>query len=63
MKRVLEGLTILAKYATDDHFAAEHDEIYVAGPPPKAMTIEDRAKLAELGFSYDRSLETWHKFV
>lgn len=65
MKRVLEGLTILAKYVEDrdDFFAAEHDEIFVSGPPPGKLTPTERAKLQELGFDYDRSNDSWHKYV
>lgn len=65
MKRVLEGLTILAKYVNerDDFFSAEHDEIFVSGPEPKRMTVDERAKLQELGFDYDRANKSWHKYV
>jgi hypothetical protein len=62
---IAEGLGILAKYDynKDAHLNAEHDEIYIGGPKPTMMKLEDAARLAELNFSFDEAYDCWHRFT
>ncbi len=68
MRSVFEGLQILLKYCEKDledelFFSAAHDEVWAGGPEPSALAQEDVGKLHELGWSYDESLGSWHKWV
>jgi hypothetical protein len=64
---IVAGLTILAKYdpkGMDSHgFAAEHDEIFACSVAPDAISEEDRANLAKLGWRWDEDVDSWAKFV
>lgn len=63
MKRILEGLTILAKYEPDGQACAEHDELFACGVGPEAMSEEDRAALKRLGWRWDGDLPSWIIFT
>lgn len=58
---IIEGLQIFKKYGKVDT-AAEHDEIY-AGPAGGVGNKEDLKRLAQLGWHYNRSLDTWTIFT
>lgn len=61
-----EAFTIFAKYADHEedvnHVAVEHDEIF-AGPDIKQVPVEDRKRLEALGWTYDKSVDCWHRFT
>lgn len=65
MKRIQEGLTILAKYADENEYlSAEHDILY--GPVIKdgaEISEEDAKKLDELGWHVDSLTNSWAAFV
>lgn len=66
MRRLLEGLTILVELLGEDDrgdMAASHDEIYLSGPPPEEIPPDKLQALENLGFFWDTSEESWHKFV
>lgn len=58
-----EAFAIFAKYEPESiaHVAAEHDIIY-AGPEVE-VSPEDKARLEELGWFYDKSLPCWCQYV
>jgi len=63
MKRLLEGLQILAKYWPDGDVSAEHDVIYVGGPKEE-MSAEDVALLEAIrGWFYEDQYDCWGKFT
>lgn len=45
-----------------DHVACEHDIIY-AGPDPTAVSEQHKARLEELGWYADHSLDCFYRFV
>ena len=68
MKKILEGLQIIAKYlpeGDDGEFAATHDFISAgsscigAGPESTDISIEDHARLKVLGWYYNPKYEAW----
>ncbi len=51
VEQLIEALQIFAKYVGDQHFThCEHDVLMACVEPVK-VSEEDRARLAELGFS------------
>lgn len=60
IKRIIEGLQILAKYKPDDYCAAEHDVLY---GPDAEVTEEERKKLDELEWFYDDEVGCWCCFT
>lgn len=68
LNAVIEGLKILARHdekGLESHsIGAEHDIIY-AGPSlsEKPIPSEDRERLRELGWHFDREVESWARFV
>lgn len=65
-KRLIEGLTILAKYAPEGmetEMCAEHDQIFCLPPgEAKDLTEADKAALAALGLHYSDS-DGWYCFT
>lgn len=59
-----EAFAIFAKYEPDARFevAAEHDVIY-AGREPEKYSDADKARLEELHWRYDDSLECYYHYV
>lgn len=48
------------------NISAEHDVIYFSGPPEigvSELEIADATALTKLGAYYDRSCDSWSKFV
>jgi len=63
MKRIKEGLEIIAKYEDDADFCAEHDVIYVGGEEStENMSDEDKHKMDELGWFIDEEFYCWSHF-
>lgn len=64
-KELHEALGILLPKAdpNDLYLAAEHDELYIPGPPPKKLTPEERKRLEELNVTWEGDGERWHAFV
>jgi len=64
-KELHEALGILIPKADPNNLfmCAEHDEIYVPGPPPEKLTPEERKRLDELGVTWEEDSENWHAFV
>jgi len=67
MKSLHEATGILLKYVVKDvgdfYVSAEHDEIFLGGPPPEKMKSQDVDRLEVLGVTYDENLPAWHMFV
>ena len=63
MKTIHEGLTILLRYDPEGDFSAEHDEVYAGGGHPDEMEPDDVAKLLELGWRWDESMDSWVCFT
>lgn len=63
MKSVLAGLQVLAKYNDNAEFDAQHDEIFCGGPPPDAVTDDDKKVLEENRWRWSEEFECWRKFV
>lgn len=62
-KGVIEGLTILEKYAGGDKFCAAVREIFYSGVSGDAPVSEkDRERLEELRWSVDRESGVWATF-
>lgn len=63
---IIEGLQIIQKSkpdgASDYHFRAEHDVIYV-GDLNWVMTEEDKKRMEELGWTADENAGGWSTFV
>jgi hypothetical protein len=57
-----EAFTIFARYAGYDGVCAEHDEIW-AGPDVSVVSAEDKARLAELGWTDGGEGFGFHRFV
>lgn len=60
--RVVAGLTILARYepnGMEADLAAEHDEIFASGVEPDKISQEDRDRLRELGWRWDKNVDSW----
>lgn len=54
MKDLIEALTIIQKYMTEDVYAplhCEHDVLYVLGVEPNQVSPEDLDRLKELSFT------------
>ena len=64
MKRILEGLNILAKYSDSGDFAAEHDQIWAGPDDASEMEIseEDLKTLDDLGWFIDDEFDSWSHF-
>lgn len=60
--QVIEGLVIIGKYEKGD-VAADHDVIWAGSGPETKVLKEDRDKLRDLGWFYDKKFEGWKKFV
>lgn len=66
LDRLIEGLTILRKYQTEDEridFCAEHDVLYVGPEMHGVVSEEDFAALEKLGFHWDEDLDTFVVFT
>ena len=62
-RQINEGLSILLRYAKDRdaYMCANHDEVFLPGPPPDEISDADRKRLEELGIDWDG--DGWHAFV
>jgi len=56
-----DGLTILLKYQ-DCGVDAQHDTLY-AGPEASQLSDTDAAKLRDLGWGLDETLDSWYLFT
>lgn len=61
--RLVEGASILLKYSPEAEVSSGHDEVFLGGPDPSALTPEDLAKLEKLNFRYDDKFDCWAVFV
>lgn len=63
MSKLIEALQILLKYGNPDYPThCEHDELTICGIDPSVVSIEDKAKLDELGFFVSDSDECFKSF-
>ena len=64
-KKIYEIMGILLPKCDKEHpyIAAEHDEIYIPGPPPERLTPEEAKRLEELGAEWEEEYNSWHCFV
>jgi len=63
MKRIKEGLEIIAKYEPDADFAAEHDQIFVGEEDAaENMDKKDKEKMDELGWFIEKEYGCWSHF-
>ena len=54
MKKLIEAFQIFAKYSEDQYpITCEHDCMYVPCVSPDAVSLEDKVRLAECGFTVD----------
>lgn len=60
--RIICGMQIIMKHEPDADTAAEHDIIYFGGAV-EINDADDLLKLKELGWHYDKDLESWYHFV
>ncbi len=60
-----EGLGILLKYEDEptSYICAEHDELFLPGPPPDKISEADRKRLGELGIAWREDVDSWHSFT
>lgn len=63
LAKVAAGLSILAESDKGGHIAAEHDEIYAGSQSPEELGEEKVKLLKKYGWTWDKSLDTWHTFV
>lgn len=62
MDDLIEALTILRKYGNPSHpTCCEHDILHV-GIDPSLVSVEDLARLEELSFRADSSLDDFQSF-
>jgi hypothetical protein len=64
-REIHEAMGILLAKTEDKapYMCAEHDEVFLPGPPPEAFTAEEQKKLEELRVTWDEGNESWHCFV
>lgn len=62
---VMAGLTILTKYDNDCEVSAEHDVLYAGSEKTheEKLSGKDRDSLAELGWHWSESYDSWMKFT
>jgi len=59
----ISGLQIIRKYETDSYcIRAEHDQFW-ASSCDLQMSVEDTAKLEELGWFKDHDADGWSAFI
>ncbi len=67
MRKILEGLKIIEKYLEEGEegdMAAEHDIIYAGGIEViDKMSPEDKAKMDDLGWSIDETVDSYFHFT
>lgn len=63
MEELAEILKILLKYSPDGDVYAEHDQLFLAGPPPDKLSDFDRTQLDHLMCYYDESTQSWSIFT
>jgi len=64
MQELIEGFNILIKYSDKGDVCAEHDVIYASSEiEENTMSMEDVAKMDELGWHWDEDADSWAKFV
>lgn len=63
MKDLIEALTIFLKYK-DEQWPThcEHDVLYIIGVTHDEVSVEDRARLEQLGFHWAENDESWQSF-
>lgn len=61
--KFMKGLEILFRHEPEANFSAEHDEFFFGSTPPEKLTAEDRETLYACGWTWDKKLDTWHRFV
>lgn len=59
VRNFAEALSILEKYNPDGYTAAEHDEFFAGGVPPKEMSTSDAARLSGLYWRWNVDNECW----
>lgn len=64
MKDLIEALQIFEKYQEETKWPThcEHDVLYVMGVQEDAPSVEERARLDELGFIWMPSEECWGSY-
>jgi hypothetical protein len=66
MLQVAKAIKILAKYSSNGGIDADHDETWVGDDEehhPEKISPEDRKRLKRCGFSWDKEVARWHRFV
>lgn len=61
LKRALDILC--ADGNKSDEMSAKHDELFLGGPRPEALSEMEIKELKELGVAWDVSYDCWHTFV
>lgn len=65
-KDIARGIALLLPLQPDSDgysLQAEHDEIFMGGPPPEQMPTETAEELKALGWNWNKSLESWQAFT
>jgi hypothetical protein len=64
MKDLIEALQILGKYQKETRWPThcEHDVLYVGGIDEGAIPSDEVARLDDLGFHWDDSIECWSSY-
>lgn len=63
--QIVKGLKIIMKYCPNDFPSAEHDEIWAGDEKchPKKIDPKDKKRLKLCGFTWDKDVERWQRFV
>lgn len=62
--KLAEGLKILIDHGTgDEPLNATHDELFIGGPSPAALSEDDFSRLKRLGFRWDQDETCWAVFT
>lgn len=63
MDKLIEALQIFLKYGNPVYPThCEHDVLYVVGITKKQVSKEDRVKLRELSFYWDKEEDCWFSY-
>lgn len=64
ISNAIEGMQIIAKNMRDQHcLAAEHDELYCGSIRECSLTPDEEARMIELGWIKDESMDSWKFFT
>ena len=60
--KIYAGLHILLMHEPRGRMDAEHDQIWVDGPPPDKIPADSK-ELKKLGWFWDEEVDSWSYFV